>query len=305
MLINTPNLRALNTGFRTAFQQGFASLAAGASLDTYKYVTFDVPSTDKKETFGWMREMPGLRKWLGDRIIHSMSAGDYAITSEPYEQTVGVERLAILNDRYGVFMPRFQMMGNDARRHPNSIVWPAFAAALTAKGYDGVAFIGTTHPGKDANGADITWSNYQGSGGQPLWVLVDDSQLIKPIIRTVREDYRFVARENPEDDRVFMQDQFLYGTNGNFGIGYGLPHLVYGSKQTLDDTNLNAAIAAMMSVTLDHGKPAGVVPRKLFTGPANRAKALEAVKRQRLANGADNINFDVVEVVIIPEMLGA
>lgn len=305
MQITTPNLRALQTAYRTAYQEGFSALAAGASLDTYMSVAMDVPSTDAKDTFGWMNELPGLRPWVGDRIIHSLTAGDYAIANGPFEQTVSVNRMAILNDRHGTFTPRFRLMGDDARRHPNSIVWPAFNAGLTAKGYDGVAFFATTHPAKDAGGNAITWSNYQGSGGNPLWVLVDDSRMMKPIIRTVREDYRFVGRENPEDPNVFMKDEFLYGTSGYFGIGYGLPHLAYASKQVLDYGNFNAAMQAMMSVTLDFGKPAGVVPRKLFTGPANRSKALEVVKRSRDAAGADNINHNAVDVVIIPEMLGA
>lgn len=304
MLINTPNLRALQTGYRTEFQTGMLNLGNAAVLDSWRGVTFDVPSTDEIETLGWMEELPGFRKWVGDRYVHSIVASGYQIRGDGYEETIGVPRLAILNDRYGIFAPRFQLLGSDARRHPNSLIWPAFAAGLTALCYDKQPYFSTTHPGLDKDGAAITWSNYQGGAG-PLWVLVDDSQLIQPVIRTKREDYRFVGKENPEDDRVFMRDEFVYGGNGFFGIGYGLPHLAYASKQTLDYANFNAAMEAMMSVKFNYGKPAGVVPRKLYTGPANRSKALEVVKVARQAGGADNINHNAVEVVIIPELLGA
>ena len=55
MLINTPNLRALNTGFHAEFQNGLQQLAAGSEVDSFGMIATDVPAVDAKELFKEMR----------------------------------------------------------------------------------------------------------------------------------------------------------------------------------------------------------------------------------------------------------
>ncbi|MFH0901889.1 MAG: Mu-like prophage major head subunit gpT family protein, partial [Pseudomonadota bacterium] len=70
---------------------------------------------------------------------------------------------------------------------------------------------------------------------------------------------------------------------------------------TLDDTSvLDTGIAAMMALQRDDNKPLGIKPSHLLVGPSNRATANALVKAERLANGASNTNYNVVELHVSP-----
>jgi phage major head subunit gpT-like protein len=75
---------------------------------------------------------------------------------------------------------------------------------------------------------------------------------------------------------------------------------------TLDDTGvLDAGIAAFLSLKDYEGDPLNATPTHLMVGPSNRAKANELVKAQFLASGASNTNFNVVDLIISPRLVGA
>ncbi len=64
------------------------------------------------------------------------------------------------------------------------------------------------------------------------WHLLDTSKPIMPMIFQERKKPEFVAKENPEDENVFMNKQFLYGSDSRYNSGYGLWQLAYGSTGT-------------------------------------------------------------------------
>jgi phage major head subunit gpT-like protein len=64
------------------------------------------------------------------------------------------------------------------------------------------------------------------------WFLLDTTKPIKPLIFQQRQKPNFVAKDNPEDDNVFMKKEFLYGIDARHNAGYGLWQLAYGSTGT-------------------------------------------------------------------------
>ena len=64
------------------------------------------------------------------------------------------------------------------------------------------------------------------------WGLFDTTGIIKPFILQKVGDIDFVAKDKPTDDNVFMQKKFLYGVDGEFNAGYGLPQLGYWNDGT-------------------------------------------------------------------------
>ena len=64
------------------------------------------------------------------------------------------------------------------------------------------------------------------------WHLLDTSKPIMPIIFQMRKKPAFVAKENPDDENVFMNKQFVYGSDSRYNSGYGLWQLAYGSTGT-------------------------------------------------------------------------
>ncbi len=58
------------------------------------------------------------------------------------------------------------------------------------------------------------------------WALLDTSKPIKPFVNQTRRPFAFVARDNPQDPKVFDLAKFTYGTDGRMNIGITLPWLI-------------------------------------------------------------------------------
>lgn len=294
MQINRNNLRTLYTGFQTAFQGAFD----GAPRD-HLQIALEVPSTTSEEEYGWLGQTTRFREWIGDRVIQNVKQHGYTIKNRTYEDTVGVPREAIEDDRYGVYTPLMAQLGQDAAEHPPELVFGLLAAGFTTACYDGQFFFDTDHPVIDANGVEQSVSNHGGGAGTP-WYLLDTTRVIKPIILQNRKPYNFVSLDRETDENSFMRKEWLYGVDARLNVGYGLWQLAYGSKQTLDATNFNAALAAMQGLKGDKGKPLGIQPKLLVVPPPLRAAALSLVVAENDAAGATNINRNAVDVLVSP-----
>lgn len=290
MLINAANLRALQTGYQAAFNQGFDGAAV-----TYDRLAMTVPSTTGKETYGWLGQTPGLREWIGDREVQNLAAHDYTIKNKSFELTIGVDRDDIEDDSYGIYSPLMTEMGRAARQHPDTLVYGLLKDGFAATCYDGQYFFDTDHPGP--SGASL--SNVQAGAGNP-WYLVDASRAIKPLIFQKRKDYQFQSLTKPDDANVFHQKRYIYGVDARGNVGFGLWQLAFGSQATLDATNYAAARASMMSLVGDEGRPLGITPNLLVCGPSNEGAARALLMNERDANGATNGWRNTAELLVVP-----
>ncbi len=68
------------------------------------------------------------------------------------------------------------------------------------------------------------WSTY--------WFLLDTSRPIKALVLQRRTDPEWVAKVDPEDDRVFYHDEFVFGVRERKAVGYLYWQLAYGSTGT-------------------------------------------------------------------------
>lgn len=89
------------------------------------------------------------------------------------------------------------------------------------------------------------------------------------------------------------------GTFGNYLTG-----------TALTSPNLNAGLATFATLPDENGDVLGLAPNILAVPPALRATALEIVKSTTITNsgntaGVTNINQDIVEVMVIPELAGS
>jgi len=295
MDISQNSLRALYTAVNLAFQQG-----RGTYTPVWEQIATLVPSTTSQENYEWLGEFTRLRKWIGDRQINRMKEHGYSIKNEPFEGTQGIPAARIEDDQYGVMMPLFSDMGYAAATHPDELVFSLLAAGFVTACYDGQYFFDTDHPVIDANGATQSVSNMQAGAGNP-WFLLDTRRPLKPLIFQRRRDYRLLAKTDAgTSDRVFMSDEYLYGVDARVNVGYGFWQQAFASKGALDQTNFDAAMAAMGALKSDQGRPLGVMPNLLVVGPTNRAAANAVIKAMTLDGGASNPNYQAVEILIVP-----
>lgn len=287
LVINATNLTTIYQGFKTAFKGAFA----GVTPDWVKIATL-VPSTTKTENYGWIGSWPQLREWIGDRQIKSLQAFGYSITNKKFESSIGVPRDDIEDDTYGVFGNMFAEMGYAAATHPDSLVFPLLPAGTSTVCYDGQYFFDTDHP----VGAGVV-SNWGGGAGT-AWYFLETRRPLKPLIFQKRRDYDFKAMTAPEDEGVFMRDEYRYGVDARANVGYGLWQMAYGSKQTLDETGFEAACLALTSMKDDEGRPLGIRGNLLVVPASLEKAALKLVKSQYLASGADNPYYGRAEVLV-------
>lgn len=294
MLINRANVADMFRGFQVIFQGAWEQAPS-----MYERVATTVPSATSEEHYGWLGTMPRFREWLGDRVINSLKTSDYTIKNKPFEMTISVDRDHIEDDKIGIYRPMFQQMGAESKTHPDELVYALMAAGFNTLCYDGQYFFDTDHPVELADGTMGTWSNHQGGAGT-AWYLLDVRRPIKPIIFQKRREYALVAMDAPTDEQVFTRKELRYGVDARVNVGFGLPHLAYASKQTLDTTNFAAARATMGSLKGDKGKVLAIQGGLLLVPPSLEKAGKEVLAAQRLANGADNVMAGTAELMVCP-----
>ena len=294
MIINSGNLKTLGTGYKAAFQRGLGMAASQMGL-----VATTVPSTTGKEEYGWLGKFPGMREWLGDRVINNIATHDYTIKNRDWEDTIAVDRNDIEDDSWGIYAPLFEEMGRATEAHPDELVWALLKAGFTTPCFDGQYFFDTDHPVLDADGSPQSVANTDGGSGTP-WFLIDDSRALKPVLFQERKKPQFVAKDNPDDENVFWKKQFVYGVDARYNVGFGFWQFAWGSKQTLNAANYAKARKALMEMKGDFGRPLGLKPKLLVVPPALESAALKIVNNELAAGGETNEWKGTAKVEVVP-----
>lgn len=141
MIVNAATLRGVFVSFNTIFNQ-----ALKTAKPNYEKVATVVTSTADTETYAWLGDIPGMREWIGDRVVHNLTASGYALKNKHFELTVGIDRDAIADDKLGLYKPSIQMIGREAALHPDKLVFGLLSDGFTTHCFDGKPFYATDHP---------------------------------------------------------------------------------------------------------------------------------------------------------------
>lgn len=296
MDINAATLRSVYTGLSTAYNERLA-----ATETFYGTVAMTVNSVTAMNEYPRMDDMPGIREWIGDRVIHDLSAQSYVIRNREFEGTVGIKRSQIEDDQIGLFTPVAANLGQSSAAFPDRLVFPLLKAGAATKCYDGQYFFDTDHPGWDENGGVTSVSNYQ-AGANPAWYLIDDTQVLKPMVFQSRKLFQLVPMDKETDENVFYRAKFVWGVDGRCNAGFGLWQLAYMSKAELTSDNYAAARAAMSTVRQRDGQVIGIRPTKLLVPPSLETKARQIVEAALVGGGNSNIWAKTAEVRVIPHL---
>ncbi len=247
MDITRANLNILTTSFSAAFSAGL-----GTVPPMFGRIAMTVPSSTSENVYAWLKDIPGMREWLGDRVVNSLAIDGYRIRNKKFESTIGVKRDDIDDDQYGVYAPMFQIMGENTARHPNELAFGLLNSGFSQKCYDGQNFFDTDHPVLDKDGKEQSASNFLG-GTEPAWYLACTSRAVKPLIFQTRKPAKFTSMDAPTDEHVFMRDEYRYGVDARYNVGFGLWQLMVASKQPLTADNYEKARAALTGMVKDYG----------------------------------------------------
>ncbi len=297
MIINRTNLDTLFKAYNAAFRRGLIGMQASSMYTT---VAMTTTSGTAEEVYPWLGKVPGLKKWVGERVVENLRQHGFTIRNEDFEDTVSVDRNHIEDDSYGVYSTMFEALGEAVSAHPDELTWPLLKKGFDTACYDGQFFFDTDHPVLDADGSETSVSN-DGGGAGTNWFLLDLRGVMKPIVFQQRKKADNIVRMDKEDDEnVFMRKEFIYGVDCRDNVGFGLWQKSYGSKQDLTAANYQTARAALLGMKGDYGRPLGVMPTHLVVPPSLEGKGKEVLNAERNAQGATNVWKDTAQLLVVP-----
>lgn len=283
MLITSANLATLFTGYKANFKKGF-----DGAPSVYRDFAMLAPSSTEEEVYAWLGQFPGMRQWIGSRMVHGLVAHGFSIKNEKFEDTIAVPRTKIEDDKYGLFSNFFEEMGRAAASKPEELVISLLKAGFTRACYDGQSYFDTDHPVKQQDGDPVSVSNMQAGAGE-AWFLLDCSRPMKPLIWQERLPFnQLVKLDQDSDSNVFFEDEYIYGVRGRGNAGYGLWQLAFASQQPLTAANYEEARKAMMNMLGDEGRPLGIKPDTLVVSPNLEGAALRILNNGTRTEAVDN-----------------
>lgn len=294
MILSQATLDALRVAFTTAFKDGLGMAALQKDR-----VAMTIKSSTASNSYGWLNQMPGMREWIGARVIQNLAESSYSIANKHFEETVGVDRNDIEDDNLGQYGMLMTRLGEAAAAFPEQLVWDLLKNGFTTNCFDGQFFFDTDHPIVLADGSTGTYANTDGGAGTP-WFLLCTNQSVKPIIYQERQAAKFVSKDKETDDNVFSQRRFVYGADLRCNVGYGLPQMAWGSKQTLNAANYAIARAGIQGMKGDGARPLGLVPNLLVVPPSLESAGRKILNSESASGGETNEWKGTAELLVVP-----
>lgn len=106
MDLNRDNLEALFKTYSTAWQEGLQT----GNADDYRIAVSEFPSSSASNFYAWLDQVPGFRKWVGDRVYQNLRGQRFEVLNETYEDSLRLSTQDLEDDQYGVYTPIVRMM---------------------------------------------------------------------------------------------------------------------------------------------------------------------------------------------------
>ena len=277
------------------------STALSVAKPMWSELAMEVPSTGSANTYKWFGDLPGIREWIGDRVINALGKFKITIENKPFENTVAIDKDDFEDDEHLGQSVIATAMGTQAAMFPDKLTYGLLKEGFSTKCYDGQNFFDTDHPVLDADGNTVSVSNSGGGSGKP-WFLLDATKGYLPLIFQKRRAFSFQSFSNMQDFEVFKSKKFYFGTDGRMNVGFSLWQLMYGSKQPLNADNFKAARKEMSLFPKDGGEPLGITASVLFVGPSLVDEAEDLMKKKKVDGGDTNTLHNAIKIVVIPEL---
>jgi len=189
MIITNASLRAMFKGFQVLFKNGM-----GMAEPWGDKIARTVPSTGEEETYSWLTAIPGLRHWVGPRVVENLRTRTFTVKNKPFEKTLGVEREKIEDDKYGIYGDYASLLGQQAAKHADDCIAPILlfgeqvryqdplVGTVALVVYDGQPLFSEAHPVDQDDPNSILQSNFYPSG-MPL--TPDNYELVRANMRSL------------------------------------------------------------------------------------------------------------------------
>ncbi|WP_257325635.1 Mu-like prophage major head subunit gpT family protein [Pseudoalteromonas rhizosphaerae] len=290
------NLKEASTAFASRFDKGLSH----NEEPFYIKVATVVPSKSSSTGYGFLGQIPAIQEWVGDRQLAKLNEYEYEIKNKLFETSIAVKRTDFEDNDYGKYGILFEDLGREASEFPDDHVFALLKDGHTRLCLDGQNFFDTDH----TIGEQVNISNYDYPTDPAqvfeAWYLLDTTRVLKPFLWQERIKPAIQNTVDDSDSHVFLKDEYLYGIRARGNAGYGFWQLASKSNESLTPENFNKVYQRMLGLKGDSGRTLRIKPNVLVVPPSLRQLAHDVVKKERLANGESNINFDSVEILVCP-----
>lgn len=155
-LVDDALLSESATVFDATFQQAYEDAKPEVNFEAFTMMT---ASSGRKNKYPILSKVPGLRRWLGERVWHSFSRFAMELVNEDFEDGIEVDVNDIEDDQLGGYGDAWGQLGFQAKLWPQDLALEKLAAGETEESWDGQGFFDTDHPVNPDNAALGTYSN--------------------------------------------------------------------------------------------------------------------------------------------------
>lgn len=141
MILDSANLQAMQNSVRALVLSELAK-----AVREYQAVAMEVPSSSAAETYVWLKSIPGIRQWIGPRVLKVLETEGFSIPNRPFELTIPLDRPTLERDQFGVYRPLLAEMGQKGALFPDVMVASVIVEAITKLCFDGQYLCDTDHP---------------------------------------------------------------------------------------------------------------------------------------------------------------
>jgi phage major head subunit gpT-like protein len=146
----------LNFTFQSAFQ--------GVPTLWNKMATV-FPSDSEANIYPFLSMIPGLREWLGPRIINNVAARSFTVVNKAYEGTYAIDLNKFKDDTYGFYAQLQPMIAQQVAEWRDRLIAEKIELGTTENGWDGQFFFDVDHPiDPDNAGAGVNVNKFVGAG---------------------------------------------------------------------------------------------------------------------------------------------
>lgn len=155
-------------GFRTRYET-LLNQAYNLAQPKYKDVAFVFNSGRVEQVIHrWMAGMGYPRELTDERQITNLNSKGFTVVNKLWEKTVGIPRVALERDQYGIYDPEIQRLGQYSMLHRDKLVFELLSDALASgtrasfTAYDGIAFFGVHNTGA------VSYTNFTSGSSSSL-----------------------------------------------------------------------------------------------------------------------------------------
>lgn len=139
--------RELYTGLKTLFFNAYDTTLQNSVAST---IAMEVDSNSSEEAYPWLGGLPQVKEFLDERQIETLKAYDFSIKNKEWENTIGVKRTELEDDKLGQIKIRINGLAESVVFHREILTMSLLALGMgsTAAGkcFDGQQYFDTAHP---------------------------------------------------------------------------------------------------------------------------------------------------------------